>query len=201
MGVSIEVLIVDWERVASAPAHLRGDLLDEAAFGDDETGGPDEEGWIRPGRTEDVWYAGYAFRRTLGSFKPHFWAGERWESVRGFIEPGLRTAVDRFTAGLFWDGLADMPEYEADGPPAARECPWDLDLLMWCSPDEVAELGGHWKRAAPELGALREPFTLHAARPGGWIPDFDAFARFLKDWGDVVTEAHRRGWGIVGLRC
>ncbi|MFI6289079.1 hypothetical protein ACIBCM_30775 [Streptomyces sp. NPDC051018] len=199
MGLGIEVLILDWGRVASASPHVRSGLLEEAVFGDDQPGGPDEEGWVWPTRADAVWYGRYAFRRTLGSFKPHFWAGERWESVRGHTEPGLRTALDRFAAGLFWDGLPDMPEYAAAGPPSARECPWGLDLLMWCSPDEVAGLRDHWIRAAPDIEGLRDPFTGHAAQPDGWIPDFDSFARFLEDWGEVVTEAHRRGWGIVGL--
>ncbi|MEU6001121.1 hypothetical protein ABZ837_25235 [Streptomyces sp. NPDC047197] len=45
---------------------------------------------------------------TLGSYKPHFWAGERWEHVRDFAGSGLRTALDRFADALFWEGLAYM---------------------------------------------------------------------------------------------
>ncbi|MEV6655193.1 hypothetical protein [Streptomyces sp. NPDC051219] len=48
---------------------------------------------------------------------------------------------------------------------------------------------------------MREPFAQHAAVPQGWICDFESSAEFLKDWGEAVVEADRRGWGIVGLRC
>ncbi|MWA15884.1 hypothetical protein [Streptomyces sp. BA2] len=151
MGIGIEVLIVDWDRVEAAPAGGRRELLDEAAFGDE--GDLDEEGWIWPAAADADWYGRYAFRHTLGSYKPHFWAGERWEHVRDFADPGLRTALDRF------------------------------------------------EQAAPSLDTLREPFAQHAAAPTGWIGDFDSFAEFLRGWSEVVVEADRRDWGIVGLRC
>lgn len=48
---------------------------------------------------------------------------------------------------------------------------------------------------------LYGPFTQHAADTGGWIKTFESFADFLTAWGEVVTEAARRDWGIVGLRC
>ncbi|MEU6183602.1 hypothetical protein [Streptomyces coeruleorubidus] len=40
---------------------------------------------------------------------------------------------------------------------------------------------------------------MHAACPGRWIEDFDGFSVLLREWGVVVTEAGRRGWGLVGL--
>ena len=82
-----------------------------------------------------------------------------------------------------------------------RPCTWDVDLLLWCPPDHVPVIAGWWRQAAPQLEVLREPFTQHAAEPGGWITTFESLADFLTDWGEVVTEAERRGWGIVGLRC
>ncbi|WP_328888855.1 hypothetical protein [Streptomyces sp. NBC_00316] len=39
----------------------------------------------------------------------------------------------------------------------------------------------------------------HAAEPGAWIGRFDEFTDLLADWGRVLTEADRRGWGVVGL--
>ncbi|MFJ9853925.1 hypothetical protein [Streptomyces sp. NPDC101150] len=36
---------------------------------------------------------------------------------------------------------------------------------------------------------------------GGWITTFESFADLPTDWGQVVMEVERRGWGIVGLRC
>jgi hypothetical protein len=46
---------------------------------------------------------------------------------------------------------------------------------------------------------VREAYAVHAARPGGWIEDFDAFAVLLREWAAVVAEAERRGWGLLGL--
>ncbi|GHI04156.1 hypothetical protein AQI88_07295 [Streptomyces cellostaticus] len=62
-------------------------------------------------------------------------------------------------------------------------------------------IAGWWRQAAPQLDVPREPFTQHAAEPDGWITTFESFANLLTDWGEAVTEAERRGWGIVGLRC
>ncbi|MGW7072101.1 hypothetical protein [Streptomyces sp. NPDC054872] len=197
--MDIEVLIVDRDRVVAAPAGERGELLREAAFGDEAD--LDEEGWIWPSAADADWYGRYAFARTLGSYKPHFWAGERWEHVRDFAGPDLRSAVDRFVAALFWEGL----EYVADPAETAgslpeRECPWDVNALMWRPPQDIAAIKGFWERTAPSLHTLREPFARHAATPTGWIGDFDSFAELLREWGEVVTEADRRGWAIVGLR-
>lgn len=117
MGVCIEVLIVDWKRVEAVPADLRGDLVEEAAFGGESLeGGFDEEGWLWPASADAVWYGRYALYRTLGSYKPHFWSGERWEDIRDFTEPGLRTSLDRFMGPLFWQhGL----EYRVGEDPGA----------------------------------------------------------------------------------
>ncbi|WP_433549254.1 hypothetical protein ACQPZG_32445 [Streptomyces sp. CA-294286] len=41
----------------------------------------------------------------------------------------------------------------------------------------------------------------HAAVPVGWIHDFDSFATFVSEWGDVLAQATHRGWGVIGLRC
>ncbi|MFG2626842.1 hypothetical protein [Streptomyces sp. NPDC048473] len=200
MGVDIEVLIVDWERVEAAPASRRGDLLHEAAFGDESSGGLDEAGWIWPSAADAGWYGRYAFRNTLGSYKPHFWAGERWEDVRDFADPGLRTALDHFASLLFWQGLAYVAGEDVKDIPA-QECPWGVEQLLWCSPGDVSTISRSWAQAQPELDTLREPFAEHAAVPRGWICDFESFAEFLVGWGEVVVEADRRGWGIVGLRC
>ncbi len=55
----------------------------------------------------------------------------------------------------------------------------------------------------PVTEILTEPIEKPASssEPGGWITTFESFADFLTDWGEVVTEADRRRWGIVGLRC
>ncbi|MGW2179600.1 hypothetical protein ACWCXX_16160 [Streptomyces sp. NPDC001732] len=201
MGISIEVLIADWERLEATPAAEQSALLWDA-FDDEDCawGSLPPAGWVRP-RDEDAdWCRRYDFHNTLSSYKPHFWAGERWEDVRDHAAPGLRTALDHYLSALFWSGLPYMDGGDGrdDFEP---ECPWNVQALMWCAPDEVPGIKRLWERAAPELDTLRQPFAEHAADPGGWIENFDEFALLLKDWAEVVTEADRRGWGVIGLRC
>lgn len=56
-----------------------------------------------------------------------------------------------------------------------------------------------WERGEPFLEELSGPF---AAECEGWAgrPDtFEGFVALLREWGAVVAEAARRGWGLVGL--
>ncbi|MFI2239655.1 hypothetical protein [Streptomyces chrestomyceticus] len=199
MGVGAVVLIVDWPSVEAVAAEDREELLIDAAFdatyGDD----PDEEGWSWPAQPGADWYGRYSLRNTLDSYKPHFWAGHRWDHMRDFVEPKLREMLDRFNDVLFWRGLEETTGAGSGLP--ERPCTWEADLLLWCPPDHVPLIAGWWRQVEPRLESLREPFDQHAAEPDGWITTFESFAGFLTDWGEVVTEAERRGWGIVGLRC
>ncbi|MEV5675021.1 hypothetical protein [Streptomyces sp. NPDC052179] len=95
-----------------------------------------------------------------------------------------------------------MPDTNGDGVPVrSSEWPSAKGHLLWCPPGEVGALQALWTAAAPELHVLREPFVQHARADFGWINDFESFAELLTGWGDVVGEADRRGWGIIGLRC
>ncbi|MFF4590862.1 hypothetical protein [Streptomyces sp. NPDC001388] len=90
--------------------------------------------------------------------------------------------------------------------PRAEAAPGDRETLLTDAASGEAYsddllIAGWWQRAAPHLESLRMPFTRHAADSSGWITTFESFAYLLTDWGEVVTEAERRGWGIVGLRC
>ena len=201
MGVCIEVLIVDWERLGTVPADQRSALLWDIFDDEDDTWSPPPPaGWVRPREEDADWCRRYDFHGTLGSYKPHFWAGERWEAVRDHAAPGLRTALDHYLSALFWGGLPFMDGGDGEEE-SEQECPWDIRTLMWSAPDDVPGIKWLWDRAAPELDTLREPFAEHAASPGSWIADFDEFALLLKDWGEVMTEADRRGWGVLGLHC
>ncbi|MDI3403215.1 hypothetical protein [Streptomyces cavernicola] len=199
MGVGIEVVIVDWPRVESVPVDDREELLIEAAFGEAYSDDLFEHGWSWPVQPGADWYGRYALRNTLGSYKPHFWAGHRWDHMRDFVEPQVREVLDQFNDALFWHGLEDTTG--ARSAFSERTCTWNADLLLWCPPDHVSLIASWWRQAVPHLESLREPFTRHAADPGRWISTFESFADFLTDWGEVVTEAERRAWGIVGLRC
>ncbi|MFI5681768.1 hypothetical protein [Streptomyces cellulosae] len=199
MGVGIEVLIVDWPRVEAAAPGDRERLLINAAFGEAYSDDLFEHGWSWSAQPGEDWYGRYAFRNTLGSYKPHFWAGHRWDHMRDHVEPTVREVLDRFNDVLFWHRLEDTTG--AGSELVEQPCTWDADLLLCCPPDHVPLIAGWWQQVAPRLEVLRGPFNQHAAEPSGWITTFESFADFLTDWAEVVTEAERRGWGIVGLRC
>ncbi|ANB04447.1 hypothetical protein SAM40697_0485 [Streptomyces ambofaciens] len=203
MGLDITVMIADWSWLGGVPPRERLSRLREAWYAD-ETGLWDHDAqvpegdWAWPRGRHSATFAVYEFRGTLGSFKPHFWAGERWESVRDHADPLVRTPLDILLLGLVREGLDDTSEHAAPGffgadPTAAR------GVLLAHPPDGVRELAARWDRARHRLGGLRGAFDEHAAAPGGWVGDFDEFAGLLTDWGHVLSEGARRGWGIVGL--
>ncbi|MBZ4322370.1 hypothetical protein [Streptomyces huiliensis] len=206
MGLDISVLVVDWERVAGFVPGERGERLVDAVYPDEcdaefFAGLPD--GWVRFPAEVAEWSALYEFHSTSGSFKAHFWAGERWEDVREQAVPELRAALDTFLSGLFWDpyDMAVPPAGTGPDAPGVRElfAEHGVGLLVACPPDAVPVLAAAWAVAEPLLDGLDGPHTAHADSPGRWIPDHDAFAVLLREWAEVVREAHALGWGIVGL--
>ncbi|MEE1782505.1 hypothetical protein PUR71_06150 [Streptomyces sp. SP17BM10] len=112
-----------------------------------------------------------------------------------------RALLDDFLGALIWWG----PEVDSDNEhveagvfppddPGLRSGP----LIAW-GPGETARLSRRWREIVPVLPRLREPYDRLAAAPGGRIEGFDDFAGLLSGWGEVVGEAERRGWGIVGI--
>ncbi|MFJ5546263.1 hypothetical protein [Streptomyces sp. NPDC093225] len=199
MGVGIEVLIVDWARVEGMEPDGRQDLLIDAAFGEAYGDDLHEHGWSCSAQPGEDWFRRYAFQNTLGSYKAHFWAAHRWDHMRELVEAQLRDVLDPFNDALFWHGLEDTTGAGSGLP--EEPSTWDVDLLLSRPPEHVPVICGWWRQAAPRLELLRAPFTQADPDHGGWITTFEAFARFLADWGEVVTEAERRGWGVLGLRC
>ncbi|MBP8534051.1 hypothetical protein [Streptomyces sp. MK37H] len=203
MGLDITVMIADWSWLGEAPPRERLPRLRDAWYADEpglwDHDAPTVEGdWEWPRGPAGAFFALYEFRRTCGSFKPHFWAGERWEAVRDHVRPLVRADVDTLLLGLIWDGPDGEAQYIdpgffSDDPTVS------YGLLVARSPGGVRELATTWHRIRPRLDGLREVFTEHAAQPGAWIGEFDEFADLLEDWGRVLTEAARRGWGVVGL--
>ncbi|MFI9342028.1 hypothetical protein ACIG0D_12245 [Streptomyces sp. NPDC052773] len=113
-------------------------------------------------------------------------------------EPALRAALDAFLSGLFWHDDPPRPPLEGLLHPAAgREGP---GLPVACTPADVTRPAARWATAEPLLEGRRVAYGGHAADPGGWIADFDASAVLLREWAVVVTEADRRGWGVLGGR-
>ncbi len=205
MGVCMEVLIVDWAVLKAVPAGERGERVEEAAFGPEDVDDHSlEPGWTWPRPGEARWWARYEFLDTMTSYKAHFWAGECWDALRAFVDPSLRDALDQFSAPLFWGAH----NYESLAPPfspvvESNPGEWSsrTDVMLWLQPEEVAALARFWEQVEPHLRSLRAPFDRHLARPIGWIQDFASFARLVTEWGDVVSQAARRDWAVIGLRC
>ncbi|MEV5607267.1 hypothetical protein [Streptomyces sp. NPDC052225] len=204
MGLCIELLIVDCAYLEAVPVELRAELVAAAAFGPDD---PEEwnvaEGWTWPDASSRPWYGRYEFPNTLTSYKPHFWGGEKWEEMRPSAPPQLRVALDEFSAPLFW-GEYNWAFVEPPFTPAVtdRDNHWCPQAMRWLLPEDVITLRRFWTQVEPDLLSLREPFERHAAQPPtGPNDDFSAFAALVVQWGEVVTEAAVRGWGIIGLKC
>ncbi|MDX3055417.1 hypothetical protein PV394_09740 [Streptomyces sp. NE06-03E] len=203
MGLDISVMIADWSWLGEVPPcerlkRLRGAwYADETGLWDHRT--PEPEGvFTWPQGPGISFFAVYEFRRTMGSFKAHFRAGERWESLRDHVGPQVRGGLDTLLLGLIWDGPDGEaphtdPGFFSDDPTIS------YGMLLARSPESVRELAATWERVEPLLRGLGPAFVEHAAAPGGWIGEFSEFTDLLEDWGRVLTEAERRGWGVVGL--
>ncbi len=203
MGMDITVLVVDWSWLEDAPSRERLSRLRDAWYADEtglwDQGASAAEGdWVWPLGPSGGFFAIYEFLRTCGSFKAHFWAGERWGLLRDHADPLVRAGLDTVLLGLIWDGPDGEashvePGFFSDDPSVS------YGLLVARSPDSVRELAATWEEIRPRLGGLRGAFDEHVAAPQGWVGDFDEFTRLLEEWGRVLTEAARRGWGVVGL--
>ncbi|WP_414170223.1 hypothetical protein ACMATS_34760 [Streptoverticillium reticulum] len=200
MGLDITVMTADCSWLEEVPPRERVPRLRSAWYAD-ETGlwGHDapavESGWVWPQGPDSALFAVYEFPHTCGSFKAHFWAGQRWEAVRDHVDPPMRAAWDTFLRGLVWCGMDGEAQHTDTGFFGED----DYGVLLARSPDSVRELAAVWDRARPCLGRMEGPFGEHAADPDGWVGDFGGFTGLLAQWGQVVTEAARRGWGVVGL--
>ncbi|MEU3468129.1 hypothetical protein ABZ716_09380 [Streptomyces sp. NPDC006687] len=204
MGVDITVLVVDWVHFMGIAPDERLRVVQEAAYGDDDADGDGDvvAGWVWPAASERSWLGRYEFRGTLGSYKPHFWAAEGWERVRGAVEEPVRAALDEFLEGLIWWGpVADVDAEQVDaGVFPSLDGLWRSGPLIVRGPQTVARLRRRWGEAAAGLEGLRVPYGVLAARePGQWTAGFGEFAELVGGWAVVVGEAERRGWGVVGL--
>ncbi|MET8982426.1 hypothetical protein ABZX85_43295 [Streptomyces sp. NPDC004539] len=188
MGLDITVLALDWERLGGTPERELEALLYEAACPDSEPW-PDvpERGWVFPASPEVPWAGRYEFHGTTGSYKPHFFAADAWDSARATADPALRESLDAFLLPLIWEG----PEE----PPEPQPLPGFPHPLLACPPGLVRATAAHWSRARPLLPALRSAY----APDRDWFPGFDAFHALIGEWGTVVEETARRGWGLLGL--
>ncbi|MGQ4487261.1 hypothetical protein LRE75_25505 [Streptomyces sp. 372A] len=199
MGVDLTTLIADWSWLAEVPPperleRLRDAWYDEATGLWDDTSVTVTYGWEWPSGPHSAYFGVYEFPGTLGSYKPHFWAGEAWEKARDHVGPAVRVELDALLGGLIWNG----PDFDDDEPGEGYAFfSGGHGLLVAKTPEGVRELLATWERLRPRLEELRAPFEEHSA--AFRYTDFDAFVRLLADWGEVLAEAARRGWGIAGV--
>ncbi|MFF8787994.1 hypothetical protein [Streptomyces sp. NPDC015125] len=199
MGMDITVLVVDWGHLMEVAPDERLKVLQESAYADDEDDEVDK-GWVWSAGPDRSWLGRYEFGGTLGSYKPHFWAAQAWEDVRGSAGIALRTALDDFLSALIWSGPeADDAEHVDAGLFPSQDGLWRPGPLIARGPTTVARLDRCWQEAARALPQLREPYARSAERPGRWIADFDEFNELLSGWAEAVGEAQRRQWGLIGL--
>jgi hypothetical protein len=206
VGLDLSLCMADWGRLRAVPVEERIQVLDETMWPSDlddayYSAYGSDGGWMWPPGQGAAWCAEYRFFSTSGSYRPHARAGTAWADMRMLADASLREAMDDFLKGLIWDeDPAENPSRTGGGgffpPPADR---WRPYLLLVCPPEAVPGKARAWRQAAPFLEELRGPF---AAECEGWAgrPDtFEEFTTLIREWGDVVTEAAHRGWGLVGL--
>ncbi|MFG2566185.1 hypothetical protein ACGFR6_12165 [Streptomyces sp. NPDC048567] len=199
MGVDLTTLIADWSWLAEVPPPERLERLRNAWY-DDETGLWDydrdgtDDGWEWPRGPHSALFGVYEFPGTLGSYKPHFWAGEAWEKARDHVDPAVRAELDALLGGLIWDGPDFDDEELGEGHAFFTG---GYGLLVAQPPQGVRDLLATWERVRPRLDELRAPYEERSE--ASQYRSFDAFVRLLTNWGEVLAEAARRGWGIAGV--
>lgn len=199
MGVDITVLVVDWAHLKQIPAADRLDVLQESAYSDEDAdakSGTASPGWVWPVEPERRWLGRYEFDGALGSYKPHSRSANTWDGVREDVSPVQRTAVDDFLAGLIWSGPDphDEADHIDDGVLPSMDGLWRSGPVIVRAPQTVARLVRTWGSASPVVLQLRELWGVHSPSLS-----FDDFNRLVTEWGEVLGEAHRRGWGVIGL--
>ncbi|MEU9930824.1 hypothetical protein [Streptomyces anulatus] len=213
MGMDLTLFMVDWGQLGTVPVESRIGRLEDLAgpgeFGGVYDSGPEQShGWLWPPGQAPEWCAVYSFLTTTGAHIPHVRAGAAWADMRPLVDTPVREVADSFLGGLIWDEeQANTPVAAGEGggvfpPPADR---WHPNVLLVCLPEAVAGKARAWERVEPCLEGLRGPFAVECeceCECEGWAgrPDtFEGFVALLREWGAVVTEAARRGWGLVGL--
>lgn len=84
-------------------------------------------------------------------------------------------------------------------PPTAADRSHPHVLLAF-PPEALCGKACAWARVEARLAELREPFATECEGWAGRQDSFQDFSAILREWGDVMTEAATRGWGLlVGL--
>ncbi|MFD9082585.1 hypothetical protein [Streptomyces erythrochromogenes] len=198
MGLSLTLFVADWKHLGALPVGDRIRALDEE-HGQGEA--LCDDGTRPPAHYAAAWCAEYDFRSTTGAFGPHARAGDAWDDMRPLVDASVREAMDAFLTGLIWDeDPAADPALSGGGgffpPPADRRHP---SVLVVCPPEALPGKVRAWTGVESRLDELREAFAAECAGWAGRPDTFEDFIALLREWGEVTTEAARRGWGLVGL--
>ncbi|MET9644811.1 hypothetical protein [Streptomyces syringium] len=121
--------------------------------------------------------------------------------MRSLVDASVREAMDTFLVGLIWDAdPADDPALTGGGGffPSATDHGLPRVLLV-CPPEAVRGKARAWERVESQLEELREPFATECEGWAGRPDTFENFTALLREWGNLTTDAARRGWGLVGL--
>ncbi|RKT02392.1 hypothetical protein BX286_0293 [Streptomyces sp. 3211.6] len=204
MGLDLTLFMADWGRLGAFPVGERIDALDGTVWppgGDESLRYGRSGGWQWPPGPGAAWCAAYEFFTTTGSYRPHSRAGDGWADMRPLADVSVREAMDAFLGGLIWDADPDDDPALTGGegffPPVTD--PRRPHLLLVCPPEEVERKVPAWDGVEPCLDGLRAPFASECEGWAGRPDSFEGFAALLREWGDVVREAARRGWGLVGV--
>ncbi|MBP2400702.1 hypothetical protein [Streptomyces syringium] len=205
MGLNLTLFMADWEQLRAVPVENRvqalGDTTWSPEFDDEYLRYGLVGGWLWPPDPGAAWYAEYNFCATTGTYSPHARAGDAWADIRLLVDASVREAMDTLLVGLIWDAdPADDPALTGGGGlfPACtgRGIP---HVLLVCPPEAVTGKDRAWQQVEPNLAKLRAPFTAECEGWAGRPDTFEDFTALLREWGDVITEAAHRGWGLVGL--
>ncbi|BAG16911.1 MULTISPECIES: hypothetical protein [Streptomyces] len=205
MGMDLTVFMVDWGQLGTVPVEHRIGRLEDLAWpgelSDVYDGGAERaHGWLWPPGQAPAWCAVYRFLTTTGAHMPHVRAGAAWADMRPLVGPPVREVMDSFLEGLIWDGdQADAPAPVGVGAFPAAADRWHPNVLLVCLPEAVAGKARAWERMELYLEKLSGPFAVECEGWAGRPDTFEGFVALLREWGAVVTEAARRGWGLVGL--
>ncbi|UFS98181.1 hypothetical protein [Nocardia huaxiensis] len=63
----------------------------------------------------------------------------------------------------------------------------------------MAELAAVWREWSDRLDELRPSITAEVDEWPTGFDNFDQCAMLLQEWGEIVEEADRRGWGLLYL--
>lgn len=75
----------------------------------------------------------------------------------------------------------------------------DKAVRRWhttCSPTEVSELVWVWRGCASRPAEPGPAITAEMTENTCWLDTFEQCAMLVRDCGEIVGEAPRRGWGL-----